>query len=601
MQNPLESPVQTRLWSAVSAKLPLYAELLIAGGGLSGCAAALSAARLGTAVTLLEPTHMLGGQASAAGVSAMDVTEYYSEVINDHGIWSELRSRITDFYRYRLHRHLNVSQYRNESFSPNPIVVDRVLTQMLREAGVRVYRNVEIESAEIKPGFARLGTSSGPISARLIIDASENGSVTRLSGVPHRLGRAVGGPDGYNETDLDEVILQDITQTAMIRRFEPGTMPEELRIHEPPEGYADFLPVISGGYPDGPGNSRAGHPNGFAGYRGAPDLAGEDYQGAQWEQITRTSLNYFNDQPITAAFHTDPAERARLERLAMLRTLSIIYYLQHDLGLEWTVATDEGFDGGPSGRDPRVTQGMPEEIVRHFPPIPYERESARIIGRTTMTGKSIHRSANRTPARWDDSVIAVGTYPPDLHGGREPQDLEADLDETLGDKPKRWREGPFPIPLDALIPRRPLPLIAAEKTISASRIAAAAVRLHPTVTAIGQAAGTLAALALRHRISPHAVPTQAVQTLLLQQGAHLAHHPVRGLQSDDPRFAAVQMSIIHRLVDTADISRPGACPQLEVDLDLAARLGAPLLETYSSWATAPTPDLSPSDRSDSPA
>ncbi|MEW1978958.1 FAD-dependent oxidoreductase [Kocuria palustris] len=565
------------------AKVPLYAELLVAGGGLSGCAAALTAGRSGVSVTLIEPTHMLGGQAGPAGVSAMDVTEHYGDMINAHGFWHEFRSRTIDFYRYRLHRHLNVSQYRDRSFSPNPIVVDRVLTQMLKEAGVRVIRNVRIESGDIRPGIAKVLTSSGPISARLVIDATEEGSIIRTSGIPHRLGRAILRPEGYSRPNLSKVAIQAITQTAMIRRYEPGSMPEELRVPEPPQGYDEYLPTIKRGYPFGPGSARQGHPNGFAGYRGAPDLAGEDYQGSEWERITRTSLNYLNDQPITASYLTDESARFRFERLAIERTLSILYYLQHDLGLDWSVVTDEGFADGPVLRDPRITAGLPEAIVRHFPPIAYQRESARIVGRSTMTGKSIFRRANRIAAQWDSSAIAVGTYPPDLHGGRDPEDLETDLGETLADKPSKWREGPFPIPLGSLIPHRSVPLIAAEKNISASRIAASAVRLHPTVCGIGQSAGALAALALIHGVPPAEVPTIAVQGLVLQLGAHLTHHPVRGLRRDDPDYAAVQLAITHGLVDTVEVPRSETSSVLRLDRDRAARLGQVLLEEYRHW------------------
>lgn len=597
MQNPLDSPVQRKLWSAVPSKLPLYTELLVAGGGLSGCAAALSAARMGVTVTVIEPTHMLGGQAGPAGVSAMDVTQHYHEQINGHGMWHEIRSRITDYYRYRLRRHVNVSQYRDESFAPNPVVVDRVLTQMLKEAGVRVHRNVALQAAEIRAGIAKLRTSSGAISGRLVIDATEDGFVTRSSGIPHRLGNVIGGQEGYGSADPDQINLQAITQTAIIRRYEPGTMPDELRLQTPPEGFYDALTEIVKGYPSGPGRARLGHPNGFAGYRGAPDLGGKDYQGSEWEQITRTSLNFCNDQPITAAYFTDDAARAEFERSAILRTLSILYYLQHHLGLDWSVATDEGFGEGPVRRDPRVTAGLPEAIVRHLPPIAYQRESPRIIGRSTMTGKSIFRTRNRTCSAWDSSVVAVGTYPPDLHGGREPEDLETDLSETLADKPAKWREGPFPIPLGALIPRGNLPLIAAEKNLSASRIAAAAARLHPTATAIGQAAGTLAGLALKHDTAPRHVPTMAVQAALVLQGAHLAHHPVLGLSREDDDFAAVQLSIVHGLVDTVDVSRPNACPHMRLDRARAARLGRSLLDEYKDWLVAPSPDSAPAEDS----
>jgi len=47
-------------------------EVLVAGGGMGGVAAALAAARRGCRTCLIEETDWLGGQLSAQGVSALD-------------------------------------------------------------------------------------------------------------------------------------------------------------------------------------------------------------------------------------------------------------------------------------------------------------------------------------------------------------------------------------------------------------------------------------------------------------------------------------------------------------------------------------------------
>lgn len=581
MTSPLESPVHERLWRTVPARLPLYCQVLIAGAGLSGCAAALAAARRGADVVVVEPTHMLGGQAGPAGVSAMDVTMYYDRLLNRHGIWSELRRRIRDYYTYRLQKSPNTSQYRDTSFSPNPVVVDRVLTSMLREAGVKVYRNVGIEKALLVQRVATLDTTAGTISGKVLIDATEDGLVTRLAKLPHRLGNTTFNGRKYANTALDQLLIQDITQTAMIRRHTDGAVPDALRLQNPPSSYNRYRHLIAGAYPSGPGKVRGDHPNAFAGYRGAPDIASDlDYTGDQWEQITRTSLNFHNDVDVRADFLVDAEARRRAERTAIERTLSVLYYLQVELGLPWAVATDEGFADGPAGRRQEVLDGLPENIVKHFPPIPYIRESIRLIGRDTVTGKTIFRRRNRTLARWDQNAVAVGTYPPDLHGGRRDEDLEADLGETLADKPSGWREGPFPIPLGALVPRDGQAFIAAEKNISGSRIAVGATRLHPTVTAIGEAAGVLAALSVERGALPHQIPTIDVQYELAAQGAHLAPLTVRGLPDDDADYPFVQLAVARQLVDweIPISSHQVSAPEIVADLPRAARLGRALVD-----------------------
>ena len=51
-------------------------DVLVAGGGMGGVAAALAAARRGCRTCLIEETDWLGGQLSAQGVSALDEHEH---------------------------------------------------------------------------------------------------------------------------------------------------------------------------------------------------------------------------------------------------------------------------------------------------------------------------------------------------------------------------------------------------------------------------------------------------------------------------------------------------------------------------------------------
>ena len=44
-------------------------DVVVAGGGMGGCGAALQAARMGASVLVVEPTYVLGGQSISGGVS----------------------------------------------------------------------------------------------------------------------------------------------------------------------------------------------------------------------------------------------------------------------------------------------------------------------------------------------------------------------------------------------------------------------------------------------------------------------------------------------------------------------------------------------------
>src|SRR5580698_8655020 len=73
-------------------------DVVVAGAGTGGTAAALSAARMGAHVALLEETDWIGGQASAAAVSTMDEG---SSPIPPSGIYREFLVRMEAYYAAR--------------------------------------------------------------------------------------------------------------------------------------------------------------------------------------------------------------------------------------------------------------------------------------------------------------------------------------------------------------------------------------------------------------------------------------------------------------------------------------------------------------------
>src|SRR5215217_6772361 len=73
-------------------------DVLVAGGGMGGVAAALAAARRGCRTCLIEETDWLGGQLSAQGVSALDEHEHI-EAFGATRSYYALRDGLRDRYR----------------------------------------------------------------------------------------------------------------------------------------------------------------------------------------------------------------------------------------------------------------------------------------------------------------------------------------------------------------------------------------------------------------------------------------------------------------------------------------------------------------------
>src|SRR5271169_129144 len=72
-------------------------DVLVIGGGASGVAAAMQAARSKVKTLLVEPGPWLGGSMTMGGMCVLDANRNLPS-----GIWGEFRRRVTDYYRPRL-------------------------------------------------------------------------------------------------------------------------------------------------------------------------------------------------------------------------------------------------------------------------------------------------------------------------------------------------------------------------------------------------------------------------------------------------------------------------------------------------------------------
>ena len=532
---------QPRGWIAPTEVSTRDYHVVVVGGGLSGVAAAVAAARRGARVALLEPTHLLGGQMTVAGVGTVDLAPGFRTTV-EQGLWGEIARRIRRIY-HGYHLSTAVARYRTEdSLSSNPVVTDRVLTELCHQAGVEVLLSCPVEAATVSETGARLSTVAGVLSGAVAVDATEDGSLLALADLPFRAGNLHGRGarplDGRSE-------IQKLVQCAVIRRYDDG-IPRRLRMDRPPADYQDSLERIAGSFPGRPGRPFSSAVE-FAGYRALPDIAGlHDCRATDVAGIRRTSLNHMMDVPITTEYLTDPGYREAAQTRALNLTLAVIYYLQHECGLPWAVAQDEGYREGRRLRTTGVTPEMPHWVA-DLPLTPYLRESRRLVGAATLTGTRIRRERANTACRWSTRTLAVGTYGTDLHGSKAPEDFEVSLGESLDDVAFGQR-GPFPVPAGCFVPADDRRLVAAEKNLSMTRVASAAVRVQPSVVAVGEAAGVIAALASRNDVAPRRVSYRAVQVALLEGGAGLLPYPIAGVPPSDRHYPAVALAVLHHRV-----------------------------------------------------
>lgn len=134
------------------------------------------------------------------------------------------------------------------------------------------------------------------------------------------------------------------------------------------------------------------------------------------------------------------------------------------------------------------------------------RETRRIIGEYVLTAEDL-----ASGRRFED-VIALAGYPVDIH----PVDgsgsgLRTDL--ATADV--------YEVPYRSLVPLQVEDLLVAGRCLSATHEAAGAVRVMPPCFAMGQAAGTAAALAAERGRSPRRLDVLELQAELRKQGAIL--------------------------------------------------------------------------------
>ena len=170
----------------------LYCDVAVIGGGVGGCAAAIEAARKGMRTTLFEKGTTLGGLATNG---------YVPQIAgNIEGICLEFAQKLESYGQLRK---IDPSKpyYRNPSFEPE--YGKLALEDMLFEAGSRILYdatciNVEMDGANISCVYFYTKGGLLRVKAKIYIDATGDGDVSAMAGVPFE----VGGQDfaGLNQS-----------------------------------------------------------------------------------------------------------------------------------------------------------------------------------------------------------------------------------------------------------------------------------------------------------------------------------------------------------------------------------------------------------------
>jgi hypothetical protein len=511
------------------SKETLTADLVVAGAGLGGCAAALAALRNGLSVILTEETDWIGGQVSQQGVPPDE-----HQWIETHGApkaYRDFRTAVRQYYvqNYPLtadaksRKNLNPGDGAVSRLCHEPRVAVAVLNDMLApyqsQGKLTLLLEHKVVSAEVKGNQAKslqfLNKKTGNhivLSAPYFVDATELGDVLPVTGTEFVTGTEA--KSETNELHAPEKANPDNVQAFTVC-FAIDYQPGENHVIEKPAEYdfwKNFVPKMTAPWsgklldlsysnPKTLEPKKLGfHPEGIAtgdklnlwNYRRiiskanfVPGVYKGDITIVNWPQN-----DYFLANLIGAS---EKDFKKHFEKGKQL-SLSLLYWLQTE------APRPDGGKGWPGIRLRKDIMGTEDGLAKY----PYVRESRRIKAVFTIKEEHVGAAnremavANGAPgpkdkaAEFHDSV-GIGYYHIDLHPS------------TGGNNYIDFASLPFQIPLGALLPVRMENVLPANKNIGTTHITNGCYRLHPVEWSIGEAVGLLVMYASGENVSPRVV------------------------------------------------------------------------------------------------
>ena len=183
-------------------------DLVVIGGGTAGCATAISAAKEGLSVLIIEKNSFLGGSMTGAFVTPMMKNLLSSGENLSGDFCNELMERLQ-----KTNDSLTFSDNNNGWF--NPEMLKCVLDDLCEENNVDVFFDSIVNSVEVIDGkivsleFLNCGQKT-KIESKYFVDATGNGDLCALSGVAFQNG---------NENQNQAMTLRFIAANVDIEKF----------------------------------------------------------------------------------------------------------------------------------------------------------------------------------------------------------------------------------------------------------------------------------------------------------------------------------------------------------------------------------------------
>jgi hypothetical protein len=595
----------------------IQTDLLIVGGTESGWAAAIQAARMGCeSITVVHDGAWLGGQYTEQGLVCVDESKGIGKVgwgpawhpmkrsFHRFGLFKELMDRIEAFNTRKYGSPMPGAPMHGPT-TFRPAEAEAVFREMLQPyvTGGQVtlkLNHIPVAAMKAEGKVAGMTFRSGTgetleVKAALTIDASDWGDVVQLSGTEFEVGAdprsRYGEPHAQEDVSVNPPNeMNPLTWTLIVEESETDTpIPAPPHYDErrywrtTPYGRKEAVklpwdrPVSAGGLQPWP-------PKGTEGARQGTILSMRRIVEGTTSRdgVTSALICYSNgqDYPLERLpRHVREALEAT-ERGASMKNLVLMSREQrqivfedckaHSLGLLHHLQTtvhDRAADKTNSLRRYHLSTefGTPDRL----PMKPYIRESLRLKALYMMREQDslIGKASEAVKETWAAVMYPDGVFAWQFHydfhdTGRAYLKSEGDSGPWAHyGKPGRnlhYLSERSVFPLRCLIPVMTDGLVGAQGNVGFSSIVSSAIRLHDHRVHIGQAAGALAVLALKHQKQPRDLAWSRAHLEEIRhalcggaEGVPMLLWPWRDLPADHAAFVAINRLSARGLMPSA--------------------------------------------------
>ena len=510
----------------VAAASPaLEVEVCIYGGTPAGIAAALSAARAGRSVALIEPTARIGGMVTS-GLSHSDFHSFESL----SGVFLDFSRRVEESYRKEYGPDSPQVEHSWRGTSGEPGVNLLIFSEMLAEhPEIELRRTAPLVATQLTGRQLHSATFDGPggeliVEAEVFIDASYEGDLMASAGVPYRVGRE--GRDEYGESLAPESGGDEL-QGYNFRFCATQDPQNRADVQEPPgyrrDDFAALLPMFASGELEHVFGCALGEGHRCIYKRQTPALPNDKFD-----------INDVSRGPVRLSLpglnrgwpEGDERERQDIFEEHRRHNEGLLYFLQNDEAVPAAV------------QEEALTWGWClDEFVENenLPPQLYVREARRMVGAYVYTQSDSEAQPGDARTILHRDAIAMADYGNNCHGTSHEGPLIG------GEHHGEFYNAvpPYQIPYGVLVPKRTdVRNLLSPVAMSASHVGFSALRLEPVWTSLGQAAGHAAALAVEQDLDVQDVPVGELQHRLHADGSATIY--VSDVLPGHPDFEAVQ-------------------------------------------------------------